>query len=156
MPNRPLPLFYRALRAAFAVAPRRMAVAAAMIVLSGVVLLAATGYRWAQLPSEAPGLVLRGSGPVIGAVLGPVTSFSGDEGLEVYAVTPGGPAAHAGLSPGDIVVSLDGAPTPTPERFRGLAADAGEGAPIVLEVLRGGSQPELVLIPMTLAVGTLR
>jgi len=56
------------------------------------------------------------------------------EGPVVRAVTPGGPAAQAGLAPGDVLAGLDAA-------LRG--GDGGAAGPRTLEVVRGGTRHEV-------------
>lgn len=63
----------------------------------------------------------------------------------VYAVEPGGPAAAAGLRPGDILVSVEGLPI-TAGGGAALGA-ARPGEPLRLGIRRDGEEQELRLTP---------
>src|SRR4051812_11979829 len=60
-----------------------------------------------------------------------------DAGVMLSDVTPGGPAAKAGLEPGDIVISLDGKPLESGGLFRIIVYTRGIGEPVAIEVRRG-------------------
>ncbi|GAA2743147.1 hypothetical protein GCM10009868_15790 [Terrabacter aerolatus] len=64
-------------------------------------------------------------------------------GLYVTAVSPGGPAAQAGISPGDIVVEVDGEPATSVEQLVlvTLRHRAGDRVPFVL--WRAGARVEV-------------
>jgi S1-C subfamily serine protease len=62
-------------------------------------------------------------------------------GLRVVAVADGGPAALAGLHPGDRVLQLDGAPPAA--RWAEAIGKKAPGAPLVLVVQRGTRTLEL-------------
>jgi putative serine protease PepD len=66
--------------------------------------------------------------PVVGLAASPVT-----DGLAVTAVQPDGPAADAGLEPGDVLVEIDGDPADSTERLvlASLRNAAGDEIPIV-------------------------
>jgi serine protease Do len=61
-------------------------------------------------------------------------------GVIVTGVVSGGPAATAGLTPGDVIVGFDGRDVPTPARLRWLVASAGVGRRVALSVRRGEAQ----------------
>jgi S1-C subfamily serine protease len=66
-----------------------------------------------------------------------------DRGLVVLAVTPGGPAATAGVLVGDIILELDGhAVASTDELLKALAGDR-VGRLVPLRILRGGAEQEI-------------
>ncbi|HEX7842851.1 MAG TPA: DegQ family serine endoprotease [Kofleriaceae bacterium] len=60
-------------------------------------------------------------------------------GVLVSDVTPGSPAAKAGIARGDVIVSVDGAPATTPAQLRNLIALAGKGKRVRLAVEHGGT-----------------
>jgi serine protease Do len=83
----------------------------------------------------------------IGAGVGDLTpnvarqlGVSASQGAVIAEVSPTGPAARAGLRAGDVVVAADGAPIAgARDLIRKVALVAG-GAPLKLEVLRGGQR----------------
>jgi serine protease Do len=60
-----------------------------------------------------------------------------DAGVILADVTPGGPAAKAGLEPGDVVIALDGKPMENGRQFRINVYTRGVGEPVAIEVRRG-------------------
>jgi S1-C subfamily serine protease len=68
-------------------------------------------------------------------------------GVLVAAISGGGPADHAGLRVGDVVLSLDGKPTPSVDEVHKLLTGETIGKKVALEVLRDG-----VLVRMGLHV----
>lgn len=64
-------------------------------------------------------------------------------GLPIMGCSGGSPAARAGLRYGDIVLSIEGTPTPSWEAF--FQAGAARGRPVSLSVFRQGRQLELRL-----------
>jgi serine protease Do len=60
----------------------------------------------------------------------------GGKGVVVTEIVEGGPAARAGLRPGDVVVSLDGEPMTESYRLRWLTANAGAGRTVRMGVWR--------------------
>jgi serine protease Do len=60
-----------------------------------------------------------------------------DAGVIVADVTPGGPAAKAGLEPGDVVLTLDGKAMENGRQFRINVYTRGIGEPVAVEVRRG-------------------
>ncbi|HWE24378.1 MAG TPA: PDZ domain-containing protein, partial [Myxococcales bacterium] len=60
----------------------------------------------------------------------------GGKGVIVTEVIDGGPAAAAGLRPGDVVVSLDGEPIADSYRLRWLTANATPGRIVSMEIWR--------------------
>jgi putative serine protease PepD len=61
-----------------------------------------------------------------------------DEGLFVQAVSPGGPAAQAGLQVGDVIVSADGQPTTTPDSLLIATLHKRVGDTLRVEYVRSG------------------
>jgi serine protease Do len=68
-------------------------------------------------------------------------------GALIRAVQPDGPAAAAGLQPGDVVVEFDGKPIATPEDLRWRASLAHIGQAVGLVVLREGKRMPLSVKP---------
>jgi hypothetical protein len=84
-----------------------------MFVLSPSVLLRAQQPNYV-IPVEMKGQVLRGSVAVAQHENEGMIGINGkgtESGYKVEAVTPGFPAAIAGILPGDIIASMDGTPT---------------------------------------------
>jgi len=77
--------------------------------------------------------------PIIGVSLDP--AFSGP-GARVLEVTPGGPAADAGLQPGDVVIALDGRRVSDAESLIVLIRANAPGDVVVLTVISDGRQSE--------------
>jgi serine protease DegQ len=69
------------------------------------------------------------------------------DGVIVAAVVPGGPAAQAGVQPGDLILAVDGQPARTPENFL-AALRPHEPGDVVVATVRGvdGAQRE---VPIT-------
>lgn len=63
-----------------------------------------------------------------------------ETGIVVDSIVPQGPADLAGLRPGDLVVSLDGRPVPSPDAFIRQIGDAGPDAEVAIEYLRAGER----------------
>lgn len=66
------------------------------------------------------------------------TESSEQGGAIVDSVTPGGPAARAGLRPQDRIVSVDGESIGLPLRFKNAISLLPAGSVVVLGVVRGG------------------
>src|SRR6266850_5985731 len=60
----------------------------------------------------------------------------GGKGAVITDVVDGGPAARAGLRPGDVVVSFEGAPVTESYRLRWLTANAGPGRTVTMGIWR--------------------
>lgn len=68
----------------------------------------------------------------------------GAGGVRLTAVAPGGPAAAAGLAPGDVIVAVDDEPIATGDDLRALLGASGPGAVVTLKVLREGRTRDVV------------
>jgi S1-C subfamily serine protease len=74
----------------------------------------------------------------IGAQVGTVTGRDGTpDGTGIVAVTSGGPAAKAGLRPGDVIRTAGGTPTPDAQALATALAAAHPGDTMALQILRG-------------------
>jgi S1-C subfamily serine protease len=61
------------------------------------------------------------------------------------AVTPGGPAAHAGVLVGDVLLRLDQTPIESSEELMDLLMTAGAGHVAKLQILRANAPIELAV-----------
>jgi C-terminal processing protease CtpA/Prc len=68
-----------------------------------------------------------------------------DQGATVTGVSPGGPAAEAGIASGDVIVALNGEPTTGPNAAREVVERMGDVKPdakVSVKVLRDGKSKE--------------
>ncbi|HEY8369603.1 MAG TPA: DegQ family serine endoprotease [Thermodesulfobacteriota bacterium] len=96
---------------------------------------------------KAEGRVTRGW---LGVTIQPVTpalakslKLEGTKGALVADVARGGPAARAGLEPGDVIVGLDGTPVEDASRLPHLVAAVKPGTTAKVEVVRDGARRTL-------------
>jgi S1-C subfamily serine protease len=66
-----------------------------------------------------------------------------DRGVLTLTVTPGGPAAQAGVLVGDVLLALDQTPIESPDELMDLMMRTGAGHSAQLRVLRGTTPTEL-------------
>jgi putative serine protease PepD len=71
-------------------------------------------------------------------------------GLRVVAVDPNGPAAQAGIQPGDVITEIEGEPARSGDQLLALTLKQRAGSTIELEVERGGQQ-RTVTVALTAA-----
>jgi putative serine protease PepD len=64
-------------------------------------------------------------------------------GVGVADVEPGDAAEAAGIRPGDVIVAVDGKPTPTTEALGAVLAELQPGDKVPVTLLRGGSEMEV-------------
>lgn len=102
-------------------------------------LLAGCAPQPPEVVAPAPNGLLPGS---IG-----VLARQQDEGLVVAALQREGPAASAGMRPGDIVLRFNGVPVSSLREFNRRVLDAAPGSTARVEVLRGGER-HVVEIPV--------
>jgi putative serine protease PepD len=60
-------------------------------------------------------------------------------GVSIVNVTKGGAAADAGLRPGDIILEVDGTPTPSTQALEGVLANLKPGQKVSVKVSRNGA-----------------
>jgi S1-C subfamily serine protease len=68
-------------------------------------------------------------------------------GVEVMTIERGGPASHAGLRDGDIIVSIDGEAVTTVDDLHGALTRWTAGREVVLAVLRRVERVEVRVLP---------
>ena len=85
---------------------------------------------------------------MIGARVATVAGPGGSPaGTGIVSVTPGGPAARAGLQAGDVITSAGRTPTPDTAALAQVLAAAEPGQPVTLTVTRDG-QPRTVRVTL--------
>jgi S1-C subfamily serine protease len=72
-------------------------------------------------------------------------------GVLVSAIVPGGPAAKAGIKPGDLILEVGGQPTPTADVLVSVLANLHPGQQVPVKLLRHGKQ-----VIVTVTLGELR
>jgi serine protease Do len=92
----------------------------------------------------------RAAHPYLGISIGQLTpairrtfGVQADSGALVTEVDGGGPAAVAGLQPGDVIVELDGQPVKTIEDLLSALRRTRAGAQIPVKFLRGSAQEQV-------------
>jgi S1-C subfamily serine protease len=76
--------------------------------------------------------------------------LASDGAVRVMEVAAGGPAAQAGIEPGDLIVALDGQPSASIDQLHRLLTLERIGVPARLDVLRRDRRFELSLVPVEL------
>jgi S1-C subfamily serine protease len=99
--------------------------------------------------AKAGGVVKR---PWLGANLQAVTSDLSKEfdlkrpaGAVITNVTPGSPAARAGLKPGDVIVSVDGEAVDDPNAFNYRFTTRPLGGTVEIGIVRGGKESKVAV-----------
>ena len=73
----------------------------------------------------------------LGVAVQPVTGSNGQSaGAGIVAVTPGGPAAKAGLKPGDVITAVNGMATPDTETLAAVLAGLRPGQQVSVSVTK--------------------
>lgn len=111
--------------------------------------MAALGRRMAELARESgqarDGVMdIRLGPPRIG--MGVVLGETRDGGARIAAVTPGGPAAKAGLRSGDVIRSVHGKTTATPEDLMAALRGVQKGQAVNVGYLRDGRSAAMVVV----------
>jgi len=91
-------------------------------------------------------LGLAGQTVALTRAMGARLGLSARTGVLVVSVTEGGPAAGAGLRPGDVILSLDGSATPSVDAIHRLLDRQAIGRRMRLSVLRGEAFSELEVV----------
>ena len=73
--------------------------------------------------------------------------LTAQQGALVIDVAPGGPAAAAGIKPGDVIVAIDGSPVNTAEDLLAALRQHAPGDKVTLRIVRAGNQRD---VPVTL------
>jgi putative serine protease PepD len=90
------------------------------------------------------GRVVRSQRALLGAR---VTTIVGG-GVLVAGVTPHGPAADAGIRPGDVIVDVDGKPTPSTDALAAVLAQLKPGQRVRVSIIRGGGARRVVHVKL--------
>jgi len=77
-------------------------------------------------------------------------------GVVVTEVAAGGPAAHAGLAPGDVITGFGGREVRSPARLRWYASTAGIGRAVEMKVRRGDGPERAVQVSLAAPPGEAR
>jgi S1-C subfamily serine protease len=73
-----------------------------------------------------------------------------ESGLRVVEVVPGGPAARAGLRPGDLLLTAAGQPVEKAQDLQRLMFDEMIGRPLAITVMRNGALVDVITEPSEL------
>jgi S1-C subfamily serine protease len=71
--------------------------------------------------------------------------INAESGVVVESVDPGGPAARAGLQPGDVIIAVEGKALENAEQLLGAIRARKPGDPLPLRVLRGGKELDITV-----------
>jgi tetratricopeptide (TPR) repeat protein len=71
------------------------------------------------------------------------------KGVKILVAIPGGPAARAGLLPGDVIVSIDGRDIANPRDFVIQLRSKAPGAQISLQILRNKQASTIDIVPVS-------
>ncbi|MEB3317535.1 MAG: trypsin-like peptidase domain-containing protein [Cyanobacteriota bacterium] len=96
----------------------------------------------------------RATHPMIGVGLDAVRTPAGDQvltGARVVAVQPGGPAATAGLRPGDVITAVEGTKISGPGDVINVVERSSVGRSLRFSLQRGGESLQITVVPADLA-----
>jgi putative serine protease PepD len=97
----------------------------------------------------ATGRVKESGRAAIGAKVRTVVDLRGDvEGVGVVSVTPGGPADKAGIAADDVILSINGVPTPTTTALAEALAPLKPGQKVKAQILRPDGTRKTVTITL--------
>ena len=69
-----------------------------------------------------------------------------NRGELIRSVTPGGPAARAGIQQGDVIVTINGRPVTEEERLAYLVSNLSVGARVPIELIRNGQRRTVTVV----------
>ena len=98
-------------------------------------------------------IVIGGRGTRIGAAIDDLATAEADRlklsgGAMVRDVTPDGPAAKAGLRPGDVIVELDAERVRSARQLSRLVQESTIGRTLSMKIVRDGRQMNLTITPV--------
>jgi thiol-disulfide isomerase/thioredoxin len=73
--------------------------------------------------------------------------LDGEKGIRVGLVEPGGPAAEAGVKPGDLIMGLEGKAASDPHRLMNQLKRVEAGRTVQIRILRDGKEQTLSVTP---------
>ena len=82
------------------------------------------------------------------AYLGISIGDTGGEGVYVGSVTPGGPAAKAGIKAGDVITAVNGVPTPTPDELGTVLAGLKPGQTVKVKLTHQSGTTSTVTVTL--------
>jgi serine protease Do len=94
------------------------------------------------------GVVIRSVTPALVKALG----LTRDQGILIQDVVPGKAAAEAGLKADDIVTRVEGRPVRNIRQFSNNLFRSEIGGTLTLEIVRGGSEAQMIQVPFQEAV----
>ena len=87
----------------------------------------------------------------LGMGMSPGADMQGDVavavGLRLSDIDPSGPAAQAGLYPGDLLLTFNGVPVSLPTELTYLVTSDMIGRPVPVTIRRGGGEGQLMIVP---------
>ncbi len=96
--------------------------------------------------------------PEIGFVYGPVATtellranFESRLGAAVERVSASGPAAEAGILPGDVIIAVDDREVSSPQDLTDILSAAAPGKPLTVRIRREKEEKELEFVPREVA-----
>ena len=82
-----------------------------------------------------------------------VATANGAQGVVVASVAAGGPAAKAGIRPGELIVGVDRQPTPTTDALATVLASLRPGRQVEVDLVDPGGAKRTVTVTLGEATG---